>query len=82
MPKIAYQGYQHVPAQSLDPNFEMQLYGHETMIEKSPMSDLRWENRGVTQPQRNRFLMGFSIALPVSMVLWAIILWGTKLLFF
>lgn len=80
--KNAYQNYETVPAEAAYPKYEILLTEPEVVIEKSPLSDCQWEDLSVNYVQENGFFKGFLVTLPVSISLWAIIIWSIKSLFF
>ncbi len=62
--------------------FQILLDEPEVVIDKIPKNDLQGDDCSANCTQKNGFYKGLVIALPISIALWVIIIWGIKELFF
>lgn len=54
----------------------------ELAKEKSGKTDCDWDHCSINYSRENKFFKGVIFALPVSIVMWAGIIWSVKVLFF
>ena len=80
--KNVYQSYETVPDEAACADFERLLDEPEVAIKKPAMNDIQWEDLSVNYVKENGFFKGFIATLPVSIALWAVLIWGIKALFF
>lgn len=71
-----------IPYVTAKPKSKLLIEEAEVAIEKSPVNKPQWEDPSVNDAQSNGIFAGFLFVLPVSVVIWLLIILVLKKLFF
>lgn len=77
----ASQCHEEIPAPSADPACEQNFGEDQRGIQDPSNSKRLWAAPSDEIEDTSNFIQGVTIALPLSISLWAFIIWGLKLLF-
>lgn len=82
IPGNANQFFNKTPADLSSPESELPHEATELAKEKTAKTHYDWNQCSINYSKENRFFKGLILALPISIVMWAGIIWGIRSLFF
>lgn len=78
----AQHSFESISAEIAKQKFKSKIAETDLMVDKTPMSDLQWEDFSVDYHQENKFFKSIILTLPLSIVFWATIIYGINFLLF
>lgn len=66
------------PTESVDPTLGLAIAEDDAGFMASTDEDRRWETPHSDDEEVSNFIIGLTIALPLSISLWAFMIWGLK----